>query len=97
MTVPPQRPDNSGKQALQRAVMAFNSQRVIILAGLPASGKTTLSKRLADFGFVWINQVKVHQTIHTASLRLYEDTVQEPHKPCRSFSGTSQSPLLSGE
>ena len=61
--------------------MAFNSQRVVILAGLPASGKTTLSKRLGDFGFVWINQVGVTQSTHTASLHLYEDIVQEPHEP----------------
>ncbi|BDA48138.1 probable bifunctional polynucleotide phosphatase/kinase at N-terminal half [Coccomyxa sp. Obi] len=31
-------------------------QRVIILAGLPGSGKTTVAKQLQNLGWVWVNQ-----------------------------------------
>ena len=39
--------------------MASPSQQVIILAGLPGSGKTTLAHRLTSLGYVWINQVRI--------------------------------------
>ena len=37
-------------------------QRVILLAGLPGSGKTTVAVQLQSLGWVWVNQV------HSSSL-----------------------------
>lgn len=34
-------------------------QRVILLAGLPGSGKTTVAGQLQSLGWVWVNQVRL--------------------------------------
>lgn len=63
--------------------MAFKSQRVVILAGLPASGKTTLSTRLRELGFAWINQVGHWRSTSCCSklTRCLEDRYQGPEEP----------------
>jgi broad-specificity NMP kinase len=40
-------------------------QRVIVLAGLPGSGKTFVAKRLQTVGWIWINQVYLTALMYT--------------------------------
>lgn len=44
-----------------------NARRVIVLAGLPGSGKTFVAKKLQAAGWIWINQVH-HELMHEINI-----------------------------